>query len=138
VTYHQHRGFLENSFIISVEKEESWCKGCMSFIPFGKRGMYILENHYEMFHSNNANLFYMVSKGKNGREILNKFRLMGKNAACISCELLIDIEQLNVHSADTLIKLAEHYFSHDRYEDNFLIFDKPTENRFCFTCFFFQ
>jgi len=137
LTFHEKQGFLLKNFMIIEEMEKGWCKNCMLCIPYGEHGLYIVQNHYEMFHSNNAKIFETVLIGKNGRKILNKFILIDKEAACILCKQQINIEHLNVHIAKTLIQLAEHYFSHDRYEDNFLIFVKTTENRFCFTCFFF-
>jgi len=136
---HPNRGFLEKFFIISVEMEKGRCIKCTKLISYEKRGLYLLENHYEMFHGDNVKLFKMVVNSENGKEILNHFFLLkSKKAACTSCELKINIEHLDALTAETLTKLAEHYFSHDRYEDNFLIFDETTENRFCFICFFFQ
>jgi len=124
LTCHPNRGFLEENFNIYVKTKKGRCKAktCPKLIPY-KGGMYNLENHYEMFHSNNANLFSTVVKIENVREILNNFILMGMEAVCISCELQFNIEHLDIHTADTLINLAEHYFSHNRYEDNFFIFD---------------
>jgi len=135
---HPNREFLEKFFIISVEIEKGRCINCKTFISYEKRGLYLLENHYEMFHSNNAKIFDTVLKIQSGEEILNNFILLkSKKAACRSCELKINIEHIDALTADTLTELAEHYFSHARYEDSFLIFDKTIENRFCFTRFFF-
>jgi len=129
MTDHPNRKFLESIFTINVEKEIGKCKICSAVISYENRGMYLLENHYEIFHSDNISLFDAVVKVKSSEEILNKFFLIkNKKAACTSCKLQINIEYLDILSTATLTNLAKHYFSHHRYENNFLIFDKTTEN----------
>jgi len=129
---------IKNNFIIIFEKERGECKTCGDFISYGTRGMYLLENHYEMFHSNNVDVFDTALKAQISEDIFNHFILLeSKKAICKFCEVHTNIEYLDVLTADILIKLSKHTFSHDRYEDNFLIFVKTIENRFCFT-FFFQ
>jgi len=138
LTEHPNREFLENKFTINFDSENGKCKTCEAVISYENRGMYLLENHYEMIHDN-ANLFRTVLKIVNGEEMLNNFILLKSvKAVCTSCELKINIENLDVLPAETLTKLAVHFFSHDRYVDNFLIFNKTTKNRFCLTCFFFS
>jgi len=139
LTDYKNCELLEKNFNINLENENGWCKICAGIISYKKLGLYFLINHYEMIHStiDNINTFCKAVKIKNGREILDKFLLMDKKATCVSCKQEMNIEHLNEHTANILGKLAEHFFSHDRYEDNFFIFDKTIENRFCFTFFFF-
>jgi len=139
LSFYKNSEFLDKIF--NIDLENGSCKLCTEVIPYKKRGLYILLNHYKMFHSvdDNESIFYMAVKVKNGREILDKFKLTDKKATCVleTCELEINIEDLNEFTADRLKQLAEHFFSHYRYDNNFFIFDKTIENRFCFTCFFF-
>jgi len=130
LTHHPNRECLEKTFNINVAKCYAWCHICGAPIYYQPRGIYLLQNHYEIFHGDNAGLYKTVVKAENGREILNNFILMGKKATCISCELQIDIEHINILTLSTLSHLARHYFSHKRYEDNFFIFDKTILNRF--------
>jgi len=124
LTDHPNRGFLENNFSISVATGDALCKTCGAVIHYKSRvnGTYLLQNHYEMFHSDNIGLFNMVIKAEYGKEVLNNFILTDKEATCISCNRQINIEHLNVFTLDILIDLVKHFFSHDRYGNNFFIF----------------
>jgi len=129
---HPNCEFLKKNFTICVEMQKGKCNfpceiTCKKDILYDERGLYLLENHYEMFHKN-ARLFRTAVKTKNGEAILNNFLIENKIAICSFCTLQFNIEHLDVFAADILIKLAKHYFGHDRYEDNFLIFVKTTEN----------
>jgi len=137
LTDHPNREFLEKNFIIDLNLSTGRCRICGTLICYNLHGIYLLQNHYEIFHSDNSDLFKTVVKAENGKDILSNFILKNKKAVCRSCELQINIEHLDVLTADALTELVNHHFSHDRYEDNFFIFDKRSGNRFCFTCFFF-
>jgi len=138
LTDHPNREFLENNFSIYAYSVNAWCKTCGAFIPYKLRvnGTYLLQNHYEIFHSDNVGLFNTVIKAEYGKTILNNFIITDKKATCITCNRQINIEHLRALTLETLTDLVKHFFSHDRYDNNFFIFDKTSGNRFCFTCFF--
>jgi len=117
LTKHANSEFLENSFSISVATGNALCNTCGAVINYKSRvnGTYLLQNHYEMFHSDNVGLFNTMMKVEYSKEILNNFILMGKTATCRSCELQFqNIEHLDAVTMDTLTDLVKHFFSHDR------------------------
>jgi len=72
------------------------------------------KNYYKIFHGERSNKFSMAAKTVYGRETLNKFQLTEMKATCVICNLQINIENIDKLTADVLIQLAAHHFSHDR------------------------
>jgi len=140
LTRHPNREFLNNNFSINAQIGDASCNNCTKVINYKSQvnGTYLLQNHFEIFHSNNADLFDTVIEAEHGEEIFNNFILTDKTATCISCNRQINTEHLNVFTLDILTDLIKHYFFHNRYGNNFFIFDKISGNRLCFTCFFFS
>jgi len=129
LTGHPEREFLMQKFIINEETTVAQCLICTSTIFYDIYGVYLLNNHFEIYHGKKSILYERVVNIDKGRNILRKYFIKGSEATCPKCKLNIDWTDLE-GDHERLIKLLRHYFSHNRYKkQKFFLFTK-TRNQF--------
>jgi len=119
LTEHPNRDFLEKNFNINAETGTAWCILCVIHYKSRVNGTYLLQNHYEIFHSINVGVFNTVMEAEYDKKILNNFILTDKEATCISCNRQINIEHLKEFTLDILTDLVKLFFSYNTYGNNF-------------------
>jgi len=120
LTEHPEREFLLQKFIINEEKTMAQCHICKSTIFYDIYGVYLLKNHFEVYHGEKSILYERTVNTKRGYDILKKYFIKGSEVTCPKCELKIDWTDLKYD--ERLIKLLRHYFSHNRYEEKKFFF----------------
>jgi len=128
-----YRDYLQQSFIINEKSSKALCHLCAHVIKYNMYGLYLLNNHIEIYHGNSSRTYKLIVKTEKGRDTLNKYFIMGIEATCPKCGLKIDMTHSEIHAVGKVEELLEHYFSH-RYKKNVLRLLKR-KTRFCFTSF---
>jgi len=139
LTHHPKNEFLKEYFIINEENFTAKCRFecCKHFlIDYNKYGLYLLINHFEIYHGNDSYIYERITRTEIGCDTLNKYFIMNGEATCTKCDEMINMSgaDLYIISEIKLEELLERYFSH-RYENTCFIFAKTRKNRFCFTSF---
>jgi len=136
LTDHPERGFLQQKFVINTVKSTARCFTCKKVIKYNQYGLYLLKNHLEIYHGNSSYIYEKITKTIIGSDTLNKYFIMGSEAACPKCELKIDMTFSEILAEESLKELLKHYFSH-RYKDKCFKFAKIKIN-FVFSLVLFQ
>jgi len=135
LTHHPERVLFKQKFFINTAKSIAKCRSCArKKIVYNQYGLYLLKNHVEIYHKENLQTYELITKTKGGRDILDKYFIIGNEALCLKCDRKIDMTHSKTQPAEKVKELLEHYFSH-RYEEKCSIFATRCRNRFCFTCF---
>jgi len=120
---------LLQNFTIDEEEFTAECRICDSSIDYKMYGMYLLKNHFEIYHGNSSNIYKTIVKTKSGRDTLDKYIITGSEASCPKCYLKIDMEDLDFFTEVKLQNLLEHYYCH-RYKKNVLYLSKRAKINF--------
>jgi len=118
---HSKRFKLERAFDIRPKQYKGICKKCKKRIKYSN-GVYVLQNHLEIYHKDNSNIYKEIRNTKIGSELLNRYIIKNSEAKCSKCGLVI---HLKPHTKAKLIALLEHWNDHFGYEKkNFLYLPK--------------
>jgi len=122
---------LVQEFTIREEEFTAECRICNSSIDYEMYGVYLLKNHWEIYHGNSSHIYKTIAETECGRDVLDEYIIMGSEATCTKCD-----RKMNMGNSDSLnaVKLFGHFLSHG-YEEKCFIFAKTCKNRFCFTWF---
>jgi len=134
ITHHPDHNFLLRNFEICDEEFTAKCITCKSSINYKMYGVYLLKNHFEIYHGNSSDIYNTIVKTESGRDMLDKYFILGSEASCTKCYRKINMTDSELFTERKLEELLEHYFFH-RYKEKCFIFVKTRENRFCFTYF---
>jgi len=128
LTHHAEREFFIENFIIDTVKSTAVCRIChkrrhfkKKEIPYSQYGLYLLRNHIEIYHKKYLQNYELITRTFDGRQTLNKYFIMGNEAACPKCYRKIDMTHSKTQPAEKVKELLEHYFSH-RYKEKCFIF----------------
>jgi len=90
LTEHSEREFLLQKFIINEEQTIAQCRICTDKITYNRYGVYILKNHFEVYHGEKSILYERALNTEGGHGILKKYFIKGSEATSPKCELKID------------------------------------------------
>jgi len=115
-----YSNYLQRKFFINEESYTAICFLCAHEIEYNEYGLYLLNNHIEIYHGNSSRYKLIVMTEK-GRDTLNKYIIKGIEATCPKCGIKIDMTHTETHPIEKVKGLLEHYFSH-RYKKKVLCF----------------
>jgi len=126
LTEHPEREFFKENFMINTLKSIAVCRIChrrsaKKEIAYSQHGLYLLRNHFEMYHEKDVPNYELIMKIVEVHQILNKYFLKGNEAACPKCNQKIDMTHLKTQTAKVVKELFDHYIFH-RYKKKCFIF----------------
>jgi len=117
-----YRNDLRQKFIINEESSKATCFICQHEIKYDEHGLYLLKNHFEIYHGNSSHTYKVIVRTEKGCDTLDKYFIMGIEATCPKCGTKIDMTHSETHAVEKVKTLLEHYFSHYRYKKKVLCF----------------
>jgi len=142
LTEHPEREFFKENFLIDTKKSTATCRICykrrhLKKIAYSQHGLYLLRNHFEIYHEKYFENYELIMKTEGGRQILDKYVIKGLEAACPKCNQKIDMTQSKTQPAPKVYQLLQHYYL-ERYKKKNVLYFPRRENQFFVLLVLFQ